>query len=130
MFWRIVFWVAVVEVVVCVLPIELTGVTAMIRFLFFGRRHLRWRGHAYSLLSNFRGIIGEDSDLRPLVFKEHDTAAVFGGENDSLANRPLIIAAFPLSIQYLPVIHSKHIVGRGMTDNRTPIPLLRKIVRK
>ena len=31
-----VFWVAVVEVVVCVLPIELTGVTAMIRFLFFG----------------------------------------------------------------------------------------------
>jgi hypothetical protein len=35
MFWRIVFWVAVVEVVVCVLPIELTGVTAMIRFLFF-----------------------------------------------------------------------------------------------
>jgi hypothetical protein len=36
MFWRIVFWVAVVEVVVCVLPIELTGVTAMIRFLFFG----------------------------------------------------------------------------------------------
>jgi hypothetical protein len=36
MFWRIVFWVAVVEVVVCVLPIELTGLTAMIRFLFFG----------------------------------------------------------------------------------------------
>src|ERR1700746_2796417 len=63
-------------------------------------------------------------------FKEHDTAAVFGGENNSLANRPLIIAAFPLSIQYLPVIHSKHIVGRGMTDNRTPIPLLLKIVRK
>jgi hypothetical protein len=42
MFWRIVFWVAVVEVVVCVLPIELTGVTAMIRLKFsgeFGDRH-------------------------------------------------------------------------------------------
>jgi hypothetical protein len=35
MFWRIVFWVAVVEIVLCVLPIELTGVTTMIRFLFF-----------------------------------------------------------------------------------------------
>jgi hypothetical protein len=38
------------------------------------------RTRAYSLLSDFRGIIGEDSDLRPLVFKERDTAAVFGGE--------------------------------------------------
>jgi hypothetical protein len=28
--------VAVVEVVLCLLPIELTGVKAMIRFLFFG----------------------------------------------------------------------------------------------
>jgi len=34
--WRIVFWVAVGEVVLGVLPIELTGMTAMIRFLFFG----------------------------------------------------------------------------------------------
>ena len=87
-------------------------------------RNLRWRGHTYSLVSDLRGIIGEDSDLRPLVFKEHDAAAVFGGENDSLANRPLIIAAFPLGIQYLPVIHSKHIVGRGVTDNRAPIPFV------
>jgi hypothetical protein len=36
MFWRIVFWVAVGEVVWCGLPIELTGVTAMIRFLCVG----------------------------------------------------------------------------------------------
>jgi hypothetical protein len=36
MFWRIVFWVAVAEVALCVLPIEVIGVTAMIRFLFFG----------------------------------------------------------------------------------------------
>ena len=36
MFWRIVFWVAVAEVALCVLPIEVTGMTAMIRFLFFG----------------------------------------------------------------------------------------------
>jgi hypothetical protein len=82
------------------------------------------RTRAYSLLSDFRGIIGEDGDLRPLVFKERDTAAVFGGENDSLANRPLIITAFPLGIQYLPVIHSKHIVGGWVTDNRAPIPFL------
>jgi hypothetical protein len=85
---------------------------------------LRWRGHANSLLSNLRGIIGEDSDLRPMVFKEHDAAATFSGENDSLANRPLIITAFPLGIQYLPVIHSKHIVGRGVTENRAPIPFV------
>ncbi|MFZ0503547.1 MAG: hypothetical protein WAM44_07540, partial [Chthoniobacterales bacterium] len=36
MFWRIMFWVAVAEVALCVLPIEVTGVTAMVRFLFFG----------------------------------------------------------------------------------------------
>ena len=81
-------------------------------------------GQACSLLSNLRGIIGEDGDLRLLVFKEHVAATIFGGENDSLANRPLIITAFPLGIQYLPVIHSKHIVGRGVTDNRAPIPFL------
>jgi hypothetical protein len=71
-----------------------------------------------------RGIVGEDSDLRPLLFKEHDAAAILGGEDDSLANRPLIITAFPLGIQYLPVIHSKHVVSRGITDNRAPIPFL------
>jgi hypothetical protein len=49
MFWRIVFWVAVVEVVVCVLPIELTGVTAMIRFSFFVRNLFSCRNvHAIS----------------------------------------------------------------------------------
>ena len=68
---------------------------------------------AYSLLPNLRGIIGEDSDLCPLVFKEQDAAAIFRGEDDPFANRPLIITAFPLGIQYLPVIHFKHIVGRG-----------------
>src|ERR1700747_1272791 len=69
---------------------------------------------AYSLLSNLRGIIGEDSDLCPLVFKEQDAAAIFRGEDDPFANRPLIITAFPLGIQYFPVIHSKYIVRRGL----------------
>src|SRR6201987_4594830 len=46
------------------------------------------------------------------------------GEDDSLANRPLIITAFPFGIQYFPVIHSKHIVSRGVTENRAPIPFL------
>lgn len=36
MFWRAVFWVAVAEVLLCVLPIELAGVTALIRLLLFG----------------------------------------------------------------------------------------------
>ena len=79
---------------------------------------------AYSLLPNLRGIIGEDSDLCPLVFKEQDAAAIFRGEDDPFANRPLIITAFPLGIQYFPVIHSKYIVRRGVTDNRAPIPFL------
>jgi len=79
---------------------------------------------AYSLLPNLRGVIAEDSDLCPLVFKEQDAAAIFRGEDDPFANRPLIITAFPLGIQYFPVIHSKYIVGRGVTDNRTPIPFL------
>src|ERR1700756_2525679 len=43
-----------------------------------------------------------------MVFKERDAATIFAGENDSLANRPLIITAFPLGIQYLPVIHFKN----------------------
>ena len=59
-----------------------------------------------------------------MVFKERDAATIFAGENDSLANRPLIITAFPLGIQYLPILHSKDIVGRGVTDNRAPIPFL------
>ena len=79
---------------------------------------------AYSLLSNLRGIIGEDSDPRPALIKEHNAATIFGGEDDPFANRPSIIAAFPLGIQYLPVIHSKHIVGWWDTDNRAPIPFL------
>jgi|GEM_PF-6599233 hypothetical protein len=36
MFWRIVFWVAVAEVALCILPIEVTGMLAMVRFLFLG----------------------------------------------------------------------------------------------
>ena len=35
MFWRAIFWVAVVEVLICVLPIELAGITALIRFFLF-----------------------------------------------------------------------------------------------
>jgi hypothetical protein len=76
------------------------------------------------LLSNLRRVIGKNSDLRPTVFKVHDAAAIFGGEDDPFANRPLIVTAFPLGIQYLPVILSKHIVGRGVTDNRAPIAFL------
>jgi hypothetical protein len=34
MFWRVVFWVAVAEVALCVLPIELAGVIAVVRSLF------------------------------------------------------------------------------------------------
>ena len=88
------------------------------------------RGDTRFLLSNLRGIVGENSDLRPLVFKEHDAAAAFGGENDSLPNRPLIITAFPFGIEYFPIIHFKHIVGRRVPDNRPPIPLLLEIVRR
>ena len=47
-----------------------------------------------ALLSNLRRIIGENSDLRPTVFKEHDAAATFGREDDPFANRPLIIRLF------------------------------------
>jgi hypothetical protein len=36
MFWRIVFCMAVAEVLLCVLPIELAGVTALVRLLLFG----------------------------------------------------------------------------------------------
>jgi hypothetical protein len=81
----------------------------------------------FSLLSNLRGIIGEHSDLRAALIKEHSAATIFGGEDDPLDNRPSIIAAFPLGIQYLPVIHSQHIVGWGITDNRAPIPFLLEI---
>src|SRR5260221_14391944 len=68
------------------------------------------------LLSNFRRIVAEDSALSPRVFKKHDAAAIFGREDDPFASRPLVIAAFPFGIQYLPVIHSNHIVGRRATD--------------
>jgi len=40
------------------------------------------------LPSNLCGIIGEDSDLCLLVVKEHEAAAIFGGQDDPLANRP------------------------------------------
>ena len=40
-----------------------------------------------ALLSNLRRIIGENSDLRPTVFKEHDAAATFGREDDPFANK-------------------------------------------
>ena len=56
-------------------------------------------GTPTSLPSNLRGIIGEDSDLWLLVIKEHVAAAIFGGQNDPLANRPSMITAFPLGIQ-------------------------------
>jgi hypothetical protein len=36
MFWQIVFLVAVVEALLCVLPIELAGAISSIRFFFFG----------------------------------------------------------------------------------------------
>jgi hypothetical protein len=36
MFWQILFLVAVVEALLCVLPIELAGVFSSIRALFFG----------------------------------------------------------------------------------------------
>ena len=36
MFWRVVISVAVVEVLLCVLPIELAGVMVLIRLLIFG----------------------------------------------------------------------------------------------
>ena len=36
MFWRVVFWVAVVEALVFVLPIELAGITALMRLFLFG----------------------------------------------------------------------------------------------
>ena len=36
MFWRVVISVAVVEVLLCVLPIELAGAMALIRLLVFG----------------------------------------------------------------------------------------------
>ena len=36
MFWEIVFLVAVVEALFCVLPIELAGAIAAIRVFFFG----------------------------------------------------------------------------------------------
>ena len=62
--------------------------------------------------------------MSPRVFKEHDAAAIFGREDDPFANRPLVIAPFPFGIQYLPVMHSNHIVRRGVTDNRAPIPFL------
>jgi len=77
-----------------------------------------------SLLSIFRRIVGKDSDLSPRVFKKHNATAIFGRQDDPFPNRPLVIAAFPFGIQYLPVIHSNHIVGRGVTDNRAPIPFL------
>jgi len=36
MFWRIIFLVAVVEALLCVLPIELAGAISSIRVFFFG----------------------------------------------------------------------------------------------
>jgi len=36
MFWRIVISVAVLEVLLCVLPIELAGAIVLIRFLLLG----------------------------------------------------------------------------------------------
>ena len=66
----------------------------------------------------------KEPGLRETIFKEHEAAAIFGGHDDPFANRPLIITAFPVGIQYLPAIHSKHIAGRGVTDNRAPIPFL------
>jgi hypothetical protein len=36
MFWRAVFWIAIVEVLICVLPIELAGLTALLRLFVFG----------------------------------------------------------------------------------------------
>jgi hypothetical protein len=36
MFWRIVVSVAIVEVLLCVLPIELAGTIALLRILLFG----------------------------------------------------------------------------------------------
>jgi len=36
MFWRAVFWIAIVEVLICVLPIELAGLTALVRLFLFG----------------------------------------------------------------------------------------------
>ena len=36
MLWRIIVSVAVVEVLLCVLPIELAGVMALVRLLLFG----------------------------------------------------------------------------------------------
>ena len=36
MFWRIVVSVAIVEVLLCVLPIELAGMIALVRILLFG----------------------------------------------------------------------------------------------
>lgn len=36
MFWRVVFWVAVAEAFLFVLPIEWAGITALIRLFLFG----------------------------------------------------------------------------------------------
>jgi hypothetical protein len=36
MFWRVVILVAIVEVLLCVLPIELAGTMALLRVLLFG----------------------------------------------------------------------------------------------
>ena len=36
MLWRIVFWLAVVEVLLCVVPIELTGMIALFRLWLLG----------------------------------------------------------------------------------------------
>ena len=36
MFWRAVFWIAIAEVLICVLPIELAGLTALLRLFVFG----------------------------------------------------------------------------------------------
>jgi hypothetical protein len=36
MLWRIVFWVAIVEVLLCVVPIEMAGVIALLRLWLIG----------------------------------------------------------------------------------------------
>jgi hypothetical protein len=36
MVWRALFWIAIVEVAICILPIELVGLTALIRLFVLG----------------------------------------------------------------------------------------------
>jgi len=62
--------------------------------------------------------------LASRVAEEHKSFAAFGRKEDSFSGRPVLIAAVPLRIQRLSVVHLQHITCRRGPQNRPPKRLL------